>query len=91
MLRTRQVRLSAAFLREFVDTITAGGLLATESGRELARLAADVLENALPGLSKDEASAVEERFLRAVEGRTAADRSASGEAAKKQTGKRGKR
>ncbi len=68
MMHGRQLRLSAAFLRELVDTLAAGGVFATEDGRELARLAADLLENALPGLETADAEDLERRILRAAGG-----------------------
>jgi hypothetical protein len=66
MLRARPLRLSAAFLRELVETFAAGGVFATEDARELARLAADLLENAMPGLAKADAADLERRFLEAA-------------------------
>ena len=91
MMRARQLRLSAGFLREFVDTVAAGGLLSSEPGRELARFAADLLENALPGLGKAEAADLEERFLRAVEGRSPGPDSTPAETPKKKPHKPDKR
>ena len=66
MIRARQLRLSAGFLRELVDTFASGGVFATEDGQELVRLAADLLENALPGLTKTDAAELEHRFLDAA-------------------------
>jgi tetratricopeptide (TPR) repeat protein len=62
MMHERQLRLSAAFLRELVDTFASGGVFATEDGQELARLGADLLEHALPGLAKADAADLERRF-----------------------------
>jgi len=77
MMRARALRLSAGFLRELVDTLAAGGVFASEEGQELARLAADLLESALPGLSKADATELERRFLRAVEAAAPASAPAS--------------
>jgi hypothetical protein len=66
MMRARQLLLSMAFLRELVDTLAEGGVFASEDGQELVRLAADLLENALPGLAKTDAEDLERRFLDAA-------------------------
>ncbi len=91
MMRTRPLRLSTGFLREFVEMVTAGELLASESGRDLVKFAADLLENALPGLPTSEAADLEERFLRAVEGRLPGPGSAPAKAPKKKPHKPNKR
>jgi tetratricopeptide (TPR) repeat protein len=91
LMRSRALRLSAGFLREFVEMVTEGDLLASDSGRDFAGFAADLLENALPGLGHPEAAALEERFLRAVEGRLTGAPSAPAEAPKKKGRKPRKR
>jgi tetratricopeptide (TPR) repeat protein len=91
MMRTRPLRLSADFLREFVEMIAAEGLLASEPGRDLARFAADLLENALPGLERSEATDLEERFMRAVEGRVPGPESPPAEAPQEKPHEPGKR
>ena len=90
-MRTRPLRLSAGFLREFVETIAAGGVLASESGRDVAQFAADLLESALPGLQRSEASDLEERFMKAVEGGSRAPGSTPAKTAKKKPHKPGQR
>ncbi len=91
LMRTRPLRLSAGFLREFVETIAAGDLLASESGRDFAQFAADLLESALPGLERSEALDLDERFMRAVEGRSSVPGSSPTETPKKKPHQPGKR
>ena len=79
MRRTTRTRSSASpqsSSGRLVDTLAAGGVFASEDGQELVRLAADLLENALSGLSKTDAEDLERRFLDAAEGDAAGRRPA---------------